>query len=125
MADAPQTPLSTEAALAIGLLIRHAGYEVDVAPRPGGADLAAAREGTVWATFHLDLDKRKPLNLRVGATVWGGARIACPVEVPYDGAPDPRLEEFVKERLAMACKKGRLENPDHCAECPDASHRDA
>lgn len=109
----------------IGLLVRQCGYELEATPRANGADLAAGRDGTVWATFHLDVDRRRPLNLLVGATVWGGARVALEGAVPFAGEPARGLEGFVRDRLALACRKGRAENPDHCAACPDPSHRRA
>lgn len=125
MPPLPPTVLETETAIQIGLLIRAAGYDVDVTPRPTGADLAAERHGTVWATFHVDVDRKRPLFLRVGATVWGGARVGSGREVPWDEPPAEPVVAFVRDRIALACKKGRQENPDHCRECPDASHRPA
>src|SRR5687767_9734316 len=104
-------------------MVRAAGYALEVAPRPNGVDLAAAREGTVWATFHVDVPKGRPLFLNVGATVWGGARQGHEGEIAWDASPDERLSAFVRDRLALACKKGRAEDPDHCAECPDPTHR--
>ena len=122
-ADPPATVLKTEVALQIGLLVRSAAYDLEVAPRPNGADLAAARDGTVWATFHVDVDRRRPLNLLVGATVWGGARTSLPAEVAWDSPQKDVVSDFVRDRLALACKRGRAENPDHCARCPDPRHR--
>lgn len=123
MASFPNTALETEAALKLGMMIRAAGYELDPSPRKNGADLAAARHGTIWLTFHVDVDPGKPLLLRIGATVWGGARINTGFEVPWDASPDERLIKFARDRLALACKRGREESPDHCEECPEPSHR--
>ena len=119
----PSTILETETAVQVGLLIRSAAYALEVTPRPNGADLAAGREGTVWATFHLDVDPRRPLLLRVGATVWGGARTNFSEELTWDAKPTPGLVAFVRDRLALACKRGRAEDPEHCRACPEASHR--
>jgi len=107
----------------IGLMIRGAAYQLEVTPRPNGADFAAGREGTVWATFHVDVDRRRPLLLRVGATVWGGARTNLSEDVAWDAKPAPPFAAFVRDRLALACKRGRAEDPDHCRDCPEASHR--
>ncbi|HLE47625.1 MAG TPA: hypothetical protein VI818_04950 [Candidatus Thermoplasmatota archaeon] len=123
MPSIPTRVLETEAAIQIGLLIRAAGYEVDATPRPDGADLAAGRRGTIWATFHVDMDRKRPLFLRVGATVWGGARVPAASDVAFDAEPDVHVKAFVRDRLALACKKGREESPDHCDACPDPTHR--
>ena len=123
LAAFPQAVLETETAIKIGLLIRAARYEVDATPRSNGADLAAERHGAIWATFHVDVDREKPRFLRVGATVWGGARVSAGRHVPWDEPADDRVVAFVRERLAVACKKGREANPDHCKDCPDAGHR--
>lgn len=122
MSGPPTTILETEAALLLGKLVQEAGYELEVTARKGGADLAASRRSTIWATFHVDVDRARPLFLRVGATVWGGARIATRFDVAWDGPPDPRLRTFAHDRLAMACKKGREESPDHCDACPQPGH---
>jgi hypothetical protein len=119
----PSTVLETETAFHVGRLVRAAGYELEVTPRPNGADLAAGRDGTIWATFHVDIDQRRPLFLRLGATVWGGARTAIGSDVPWDAKPDEPLSAFVRDRLELACKRGRSQNPDHCAECPNPKHR--
>lgn len=123
MADFPSTILETETAVQVGLLIRSSAYALEVTPRANGADLAAGREGTVWATFHLDVEPRRPLFLRVGATVWGGARTNLADDLTWDARPSPALAAFVRDRLALACKRGRAEDPEHCRECPDPTHR--
>lgn len=107
----------------IGLHVRAAAYELEVTPRPNGADFAAGREGTVWATFHLDVDPRRPLFLRVGATVWGGARTNLQEDVTWDAKATPAFAAFIKDRLALACKRGRSQDPDHCRHCPEPAHR--
>jgi hypothetical protein len=114
--------LETEAAFEIGKLVRAAGYGLEVAPRAKGADLAASRDGTVWATFHLDVDGKHADALHVGATVWGGARSPGPPDLPRRGTLNGRLSAFVRDRLLLACKRGRAENPDHCSTCPDPTH---
>jgi hypothetical protein len=123
LADVPETVLQTEAALRVGRLVQDFAYQLEVTPRPKGADLAAARDGTVWATFHLDVDPQRPLQLRVGATIWGGARANLDAPVEWTGAPPKALDEFVRQRFDVACRRGREENPDHCAECPIPGHR--
>ena len=123
VASFPETALATEAAIRMGLLVGEAGYDLDATPRPKGADLAARRHGTTWATFHMDVDRARPLLLRIGATVWGGARQDMADDVLWDGPPGEALDRFVRERLAFACKRGRAEDPEHCAECPDLTHR--
>lgn len=123
VSEFPSTVLETETAVQLGLLIRSAAYQLEVTPRPNGADLAAGREGTVWATFHVDVDPRRPVFLRVGATVWGGARTNFADDLTWDAKATPRLAAFVKDRLALACKRGRAEDPEHCRDCPEPSHR--
>ncbi len=125
LAEFPNTVLETETALKIGMLVRASAYELEVTPRPSGADLAAGREGTIWATFHVDADPKRPLFLRVGATVWGGARRGIGTEVRWDSPAGEQLEAFVRDRLEFACKQGRTQDPEHCAKCPVPSHRRA
>jgi hypothetical protein len=75
----------------------------------------------VWATFHLGYDRQRPLFVRVGATVWGGARADFPQLLAYDDAAaarDGRLDAFAADRLALACRKGLAEDPGHCDACP-------
>jgi hypothetical protein len=117
----PESALETEAALRVGVAIHAEGYEVEPSPRKNGADFGALRHGSVWATFHLDVDPRRPLFLRLGATVFGGARQDATGTFPYDDAAtytDGRVERFVSERLALACRRGLEQDPRHCDACP-------
>jgi len=123
----PETVLETEAAVRVAMAIRNAGYELEATPRGQGADFGAQRNGTVWATFHLEVDKRRPLFLKLGATVFGGARQEAPGAFPYDereAYADSRVEAFVRDRLALACRRGLEQDPQHCDACPDGErHR--
>lgn len=120
---APGLPLlRTEAALRLGLLVHACGYEVEPAPRAHGVDFGAVRNGTVWATFHLESDAHDSERLRLGATVFGGARQDAPTPLTPTLVPPEtaqRLEAFVRDRLRWACKRGCEQDSKHCADCPD------
>lgn len=125
--EPPESLLATDLAERIGLAVRAAGYELEVVPRKEAADLGAARNGVVWATFHLGYEPKRPLFVRIGATVWGGARQDFSEALPYDdprAAADGRVEGFVRERLGVACRRGLEQDPGHCDACPQGErHR--
>lgn len=129
MSDYPDSVLDTEAALRVGVAVHAAAYELEPAPRKNGADLSALRNGSVWATFHLDVDAKRPLFLRFGATVFGGARQDAAGTFPFhdpEAFRDGRIEAFVGDRLALACRRGLEQDPRHCDACPQGdAHRRA